>query len=79
MSKVENCGYAVDGVVAAMTAKASLRGIKDENGHPLYTKDMQGATPYALDGAPMFFPENGSFDTSVARMVAGNFKQLVEL
>lgn len=77
LSKVENCGYAVDGVVAAMTAKASLRGIKDENGHPLYTKDMQGATPYALDGAPMFFPENGSFDTSVARMVAGNFKQLV--
>lgn len=77
LSKVENCGYAVDGVVAAMTAKASLRGIKDENGHPLYTKDMQGVTPYALDGAPMFFPENGSFDTSVARMVAGNFKQLV--
>lgn len=34
-------------------------------------------TPYALDGAPIYFPENGSFDTSVARMVAGNFKQLV--
>ena len=77
LSKVESCGYAVDGVVAAMTAKAALRGIKDEQGHPLYSKDMQGATPYALDGAPMFFPENGSFDTSIARMVAGNFKQLV--
>lgn len=77
LSKVEGCGYSVDGIVAGMTAKASLRGLKDEQGHPLYTKDMQGATPYALDGAPMYFPENGSFDTGVARMIAGNFKQLV--
>ena len=76
-AKVEDAGYTVDGVVAAMGAKASLRGIKDTNGHPLYKSDMQGATPYALDGAPIYFPENGSFDTSVARMVAGNFKQLV--
>ncbi len=44
---------------------------------PPYKSDMQGTTPYALDGAPIYFPENGSFDTSVARMVAGNFKQLV--
>ena len=76
-AKVEDAGYTVDGVVAAMGAKASLRGIKDTNGHPLYKSDMQGTTPYALDGAPIYFPENGSFDTSVARMVAGNFKQLV--
>lgn len=74
---MEDAGYTVDGVVAAMGAKASLRGIKDTNGHPLYKSDMQGTTPYALDGAPIYFPENGSFDTSVARMVAGNFKQLV--
>ena len=76
-AKVEDAGYTVDGVVAAMGAKASLRGIKDTNGTPLYKSDMQGTTPYALDGAPIYFPENGSFDTSVARMVAGNFKQLV--
>lgn len=50
-AKVEDAGYTVDGVVAAMGAKASLRGIKDTNGHPLYKSDMQGTTPYALDGA----------------------------
>ena len=74
-AKVEDAGYTVDGVVAAMGAKASLRGIKDTNGHPLYKSDMQGTTPYALDGARST-PET-QLDTSVARMVAGNFKQLV--
>ena len=34
-AKVEDAGYTVDGVVAAMGAKASLRGIKDTNGNPL--------------------------------------------
>lgn len=77
LAKVEEAGYTVDGVLAAMKAKAALRGLKDSDGHPLYTKDMQGSTPYALDGAPMYFPENGSFDTSVATIVAGNFGQAV--
>ena len=77
LAKVENAGYTVSGIVAAMKAKAALRGIKNNDGTPLYAKDMQGSTPYALDGAPMYFPENGSFDTSVAVMVAGNFSQAV--
>ena len=38
---------------------------------------MQGATTYALDGAPMYFPENGGFDASKAQLIAGNFKKLV--
>lgn len=76
-SKVEKAGYAVDGVVAAMTGRAAMRGIKDDAGRPIFVTDMQGATRYALDGAPMYFPENGSFDVSVAQMIAGNWGQLV--
>lgn len=76
-SKVEKAGYAVDGVVAAMTGRAAMRGIKDDAGRPIFVTDMQGATRYALDGAPMYFPENGSFDVSVAQMIAGNWSQLV--
>lgn len=76
-SKVEQAGYAVDGVIAAMTGRAAMRGIKDDAGRPIFVTDMQGATRYALDGAPMYFPENGSFDASVAQMIAGNWGQLV--
>lgn len=76
-AQVEAAGNMVTGVVASMATRAALRGLKDDNGHPLFKTDMQGATPYALDGAPMHFPANGSFDTSVAQMVAGDFSQAV--
>lgn len=77
LAKVEDAGYTVTGVIASMKAKAALRGLKNTGGTPIYSKDMQGSTPYALDGAPMYFPENGSFDDSLALMVAGNFSQAV--
>ena len=60
-----------------MQTRAALRGLKDNDGRPLFKTDMQGATPYALDGVSMQFPLNGSFDTSVAQMVAGDFSQAV--
>lgn len=75
--KVEAAGYTVNGVAAAMTARSAMRGIKDDAGRPIFVTDMQGATRYALDGAPMYFSENGAFDTSIAQMVAGNWNQLV--
>ncbi len=76
-SKIEDTGYMATGIVAGMKSRAALRGIKDENGHPLFKSDMQGATPYALDGVPMTFPKNGSFDNSIAQMIAGDFSQAV--
>lgn len=75
--KVEGAGYTVNGVVAAMTARSAMRGIKDDAGRPIFVTDMQGETRYALDGAPMYFSENGAFDSSVAQMVAGNWSRLV--
>lgn len=75
--KVEAGGFGVDAVVGALTAKAELRGLQDTNGRPLFRSDMQGATTYALDGAPLHFPENGGFDPSKALLVAGNWKKLV--
>ncbi len=77
LAKVEEGGYPVTGVVAAMNTRAKLRSIKDTDGTPVFLSSMQGQTPYALAGAPMFFPQNGSFDTGVAQMVAGDFSQAV--
>lgn len=75
--KVEEAGYIVDGVIAAMRARAALRGIKDDASRPIFMPSMQDRTKYTLDGAPVYFPENGSFDSTVAQMVAGNWRQLV--
>lgn len=75
--KVEEAGYIVDGVLAAMRARAALRGIKDDASRPIFMPSMQDRTQYTLDGAPVYFPENGSFDATVAQMVAGNWRQLV--
>lgn len=75
--KVEEAGYIVDGVIAAMRARAALRGIKDDASRPIFMPSMQDRTQYTLDGAPVYFPENGSFDATVAQMVAGNWRQLV--
>ena len=61
----------------SMRARGAMRGLKDDAGRPIFVSDMQGPTRYGLDGAPLYFPENGSFDTSAAQMVAGNWSQLV--
>lgn len=76
-NKVEEFGYAVSGVVASMGMRAKLRGLRDDNGQPIYNTNMQGSTSYALDGAPMFYPKNGSFDKSMAQLIAGDFSQAV--
>jgi HK97 family phage major capsid protein len=75
--KVEAYGYDVSGVVSAKTMKASLRGIKDGIGRPIFSTNMQGSTAYALDGVPMAFPDNGAFDSSIAQMIVGDFSQAV--
>ncbi len=77
IAKVEDCGYFVNGHMADISMRAKLRGLKDNDGNPLFKSDMQGATAYALDGSPMNFPDNGAFDKSKALMVSGDFNQLV--
>lgn len=76
-AKVEDDGYAVNGVIASTNMKAKLRGLRDDSGQPLFNKNMQGATQYALDGAPMYFPDNGSFDKSIAQLIVGDFSKAV--
>lgn len=76
-NKVEEGGYGVTGGIADMGMKAVLRGLKDDADRPIFKTDMQGPTPYALDGAPIRFPENGSFDKTIARMIVGDWSKMV--
>lgn len=77
ISKIEEDGYMATGALAAMGMRAKLRGIRATDGSLIFKSDMQGSTNYALDGAPMYFPQNGAFDSSVAQLIVGDFKQAV--
>lgn len=76
-AKVEDDGYSVSGVIASTNMKAKLRGLRDDNGQPIFNKVIQSTTQYALDGAPMYFPDNGSFNKNIAQVVAGDFNKAV--
>ena len=77
ISKVEATGTMVTGAIASMGMRAKLRGIKTTDGYPIFKADMQSGTTYTLDGAPISFPQNGSFDSSVAQLVVGDFSKAV--
>ncbi len=77
IAKVEEGGYMVTGALSAMGMRAKLRGLRTDYGVPIFKSDMQGTTQYALDGAPMYFPQNGSFDQTIAQLIVGDFKQAV--
>lgn len=77
IAMIENSGYFVNGHMADISMRAKLRGLKNANGDPLFKSDMQSGTNYSLDGSPMNFPNNGSFDKSKALMISGDFSQLV--
>ena len=76
ISKVENDGYFVTGHAANISLRAKLRGVRDEVGQPIFMPSMQGNAQYMLDGAPMYFPRNGSLPTEVLD-IAGDWNQLV--
>lgn len=76
-NKIEEAGYMVNGIISSMAMRAKLRGLRSNDKMPLFTQSMQGATPYALDGSPIFFPTNGAFNPSIAQMIAGDFSKAV--
>ena len=53
IANIEASGYLPTGAIADVTMRAKLRGLRDNNGVPLFKSDMQGATNYALEGNPI--------------------------
>jgi len=74
---VEEDGFMVTGHVAALTLRAKLRGLRDNQGLPLFVRTMQQATPYELDGVPVDFPKNGAVDAAQGLLISGDWSQLV--
>lgn len=77
LAKIEDDGYMSTGALASMGMRSKLRGLKGTDGSPIFMTSMQGATQYALDGSPMYFPTNGSFNKAIAQLIVGDFSQAV--
>lgn len=75
--KVEESGYEVTGCLAGVRFKSTLRGVRDENKRPIFQPDMQNNARYALDGAPITFSANGTWDNTKVKMIAGDLSQAV--
>lgn len=80
LAKVEEQGIGVNGFVGALGLRAKLRGALDSNGQPIfrasYSNDVNGRMTYDIEGLPIVFPENGSWDASAstgALLLAGDF------
>jgi HK97 family phage major capsid protein len=65
------------GHIAAMSMRGKYRGLRDADGQPLFKTTMQDNTRYELDGAPIYFPRNGSMNAALALQFSGDFKQLI--
>lgn len=78
ISKVEMSGFNPDGVVSSISLKGKLRGLKDNNGRPLYLQDLHnGVTNYSIDGMKTNFLTNGAYDATKATMIVGAFNEAV--
>ena len=77
IAKVEEDGFMVSGHIAALGLRAKLRGLRDNQGLPIFVRTVQAATPYELDGVPVDFPKNGAVDATQSLLVSGDWSQLV--
>lgn len=80
IAKVEEDGYMVSGHLASLTLRSKLRGLRDNDGNPIFVRVMQAMTQYELDGAPIDFPRNGVMESqngATALDIAGDWQQLV--
>lgn len=78
LSFVEEDGYAVNGHIAALSMRAKMRGLRDNDGQPIFQTGAQGsAASYTLDGETLIFPRNGAIDPARSLVVSGDWSQLV--
>lgn len=77
LSLVEEDGYMVNGYMGSMQSRAMLRGIRGDDGQPIFRTGMKDGTTYQLDGDTILFPRNGSMNANSPLLIAGDWSQLV--
>ena len=74
---VEADGFGVTGNLAHMSLKGMLRNVRTTEGAPIFKTSMQDATRYELDGAPIYFPTDGSMVAGSSLLISGQWDQLL--
>jgi HK97 family phage major capsid protein len=81
LSFVEEDGYMVSGHIASLSMRAKMRGLRDQDGQPVFRAGRQategGRSTYELDGEPVQFPKNGAIDPTRSLLISGDWSQLV--
>lgn len=76
MALVEEDGFDVNGFWGRRKVRARLRGLRDDNGQPIFQQSLTQGTPSSLYGEPLSFVQNGSWDASVA-LIAGDTRAAI--
>lgn len=74
---LEADGFVPTGHIASVGMRGRLRNLRDINGVPLFLRSMQDTVRYELDGAPIYFPTDGSINDATSWMFSGDWNQLV--
>jgi len=77
MMLIEADGFMANGHVAHVSMRGKLRNVRDAEGQPIFTRSMQDRTRYELDGAPVFFPLDGSIVAASGLDIGGDWQQLL--
>jgi len=74
---LEADGFMPTGHIASVGMRGRLRNVRDINGVPLFVRSMQDTVRYELDGAPIYFPTDGTIVDSTSWMFSGDWNQMV--
>jgi len=74
---LEADGFMPTGHIASVGMRGRLRNVRDVNGVPLFVRSMQDTVRYELDGAPIYFPTDGTIVDATSWMFSGDWSKLV--
>lgn len=81
VAMVEEDGFMVNGHIAALSLRAKMRGLRDNDGQPVFRAGKAATegsrSTYELDGEPVQFPRNGAIDPARSLLISGDWNQLV--
>lgn len=75
MAMVEADGFDVNGFVGALSMKAVLRGLRDDQGGLIFQPSLTAGTPTTLYGQPLEYPQNGAWNAAEALLIAGDWSK----
>lgn len=74
--KLEEDEYDVSGIAAQRSLKTKLRGLRDANNNPIY-QGLTATTPASIYAVPTHFVGRGTWDSSIAAAIAGDWNLAV--